>query len=82
MKLLVIDAEADDRKLFNECAETIELMIQAVERDKSDIYDTSPLKFTNRLHVERSQKQEEQSLVIRERERLRLEHAEQIKAEV
>jgi len=53
-----------------------------VERDKSDIYDTSPLKFTNRLHVERSQKQEEQSLLIRERERLRLEHAEQIKAEV
>jgi hypothetical protein len=32
LKLLVIDADENDKKLFEDCAQTIELMILALER--------------------------------------------------
>ena len=51
--MLVIDADQEDRRLIEDCAYTVELLIQALERDKDDIYDTSPVKIQNRVMIEK-----------------------------
>ena len=80
--MLVIDADDDERKIVDDCAQTIELMIQALEREKDDIYDTSPVKVQNRVMVEKQRVKELAEEQEAEREKLRQEHADEIKEEL
>jgi hypothetical protein len=50
LRLLV--NEEDDKDHFDEVAQTMELMVQALERGSTNIYDAKPAKIVNQAILE------------------------------
>jgi hypothetical protein len=49
--LFVKESSQVDRPLYHDVAQTMELIILAVERGASDVYDTRPVKIINNAQL-------------------------------
>jgi len=65
--------------LLEEVAQTVELILQAIERDSNDIYDAKPKQMQNKALQQQQQKEEAWYKNEERREKERIKRREELK---